>query len=197
MPDIQGSDVARKLMLRYGLVGASPSPFLSPELVPVVVVDDLTTFDVLDPTFERPYQASALQAGAVALRALVVLSNPVGSGVLCTLRQVVGCCNLASTINMQSAAAGATDVRGFSTDTRLTARGACGLRGVQRAALGPQNNFFWRLGACTDGPRFEDFLPFQFVISPGQAIEFTQELLNDTMRLSIRWTERLLLPGEL
>lgn len=42
MPEIQSADPGRKLQERYNLVGASPAPFLSPELVPVVIIDDLT-----------------------------------------------------------------------------------------------------------------------------------------------------------
>ena len=42
MPEIQSPDPGRKLQERYNLVGSSPAPFLSPELVPVVLIDDLT-----------------------------------------------------------------------------------------------------------------------------------------------------------
>ncbi len=196
MPDIQGSDAARKLQLRYGLLGGSPSPFLSPELVPVVVVDDLTGFDVLDPTFQRPYQAEIQAVGAPALRAVILVINPANSGVLMTLKRMSGACNVESAVNLLSSSGGTITTAGFSMDSRVAARGACGLAAVQLAGIGAGQMFF-ELGTAVDSPRLNDHLDFNFVLSPGRSLLITESIINDTMRMNFEWFERLLLAGEL
>jgi len=197
MPEIQGSDVARKLMLRYGLVGASPSPFLSPELVPVVVVDDLTGFDLQDPTFERPYTVSIQQVGGVGLRARIFLVNPVGSGVLLTLNTISGNANAATMVEVFTGPAQTVATAGFSTDFRLAARGVCGVIGNTTGIAPISPEFFFRLGPATESPQLNEFLRIPVVISPGTSLDFNEALVNDVMRLQFRWTERFLLPGEL
>ena len=48
MPEIQSADVGRKLQERYNLIGPPPSPFLAPDVTPVVIVDNLTGIDLLE-----------------------------------------------------------------------------------------------------------------------------------------------------
>lgn len=77
MPDLQVPDVGRKLQARYRLIGTTPSPFLSPELVPVVILDDLT--DALPG--KAFAQAGDVQGGAVGVTTKCRLSNLAGSGI--------------------------------------------------------------------------------------------------------------------
>ena len=78
MPDIQSPDPGRKLQDRYNLIGTTPAPFLSPELVPVVILDDLSE-DAPGFLFAI---ASQSVTGAAATNSQTALTNPTGSGVL-------------------------------------------------------------------------------------------------------------------
>ncbi len=78
MPDIQDPGPARKLQRRYRLIGSTPAPFLSPELVPVVLIDDLSD--------EAPTSLFAIaadsQVNGVGLLSQSALTNPVGSRII-------------------------------------------------------------------------------------------------------------------
>jgi hypothetical protein len=80
MPEIQSPDPARKLQKKYDLIGSSPAPFLSPELVPVVIVDDLSDES---PGILFAISAGAF-AGAVGVQFQSALVNPTGTGILVT-----------------------------------------------------------------------------------------------------------------
>lgn len=80
MPDIQSPDPGRKLQARYRLIGTTPAPFLSPEMVPVVIIDDLS-----DETPGINFAiASGAFAGAVGVQFQTALVNPSSSGVILT-----------------------------------------------------------------------------------------------------------------
>ncbi len=78
MPEIQSPDPGRKLQRRYNLIGSTPAPFLSPELVPVVLIDDLTEQapGVLWAT------AGGQQGPSAGNNSYARLANPLNSGVL-------------------------------------------------------------------------------------------------------------------
>lgn len=78
MPDLQDPGPGRKLQRRYRLIGTTPSPFLSPELVPVVIVDDLSDEE---PTTRFATAADAVGA-TVGEQGQTRLRNPTGSGMI-------------------------------------------------------------------------------------------------------------------
>lgn len=80
MPDIQSPDPGRKLQARYRLIGTTPAPFLSPEMVPVVIIDDLSDET---PGINFAIAAGAF-AGAVGVQFQTALVNPSSSGVVLT-----------------------------------------------------------------------------------------------------------------
>ena len=80
MPEIQSPDPARKLQEKYDLIGSSPAPFLSPELVPVVIIDDLSDES---PGIDFAIAAGAF-AGAAGVQFQTAIVNRNGSGVLVT-----------------------------------------------------------------------------------------------------------------
>ena len=80
MPEIQSPDPARKLQKKYDLIGSSPAPFLSPELVPVVIIDDLSDES---PGIEWAVAGGAF-AGALGVQFQSALRNRPGSGKLLT-----------------------------------------------------------------------------------------------------------------
>lgn len=85
---IQVPDLTRKLVTRYGLREKAPAPTLSPEIVPVVLVDDLIAeSDLIRPRI-RPC-AGFCQVNTAAAQGLVGLRNPSGSGVIIHLQYFV------------------------------------------------------------------------------------------------------------
>ena len=77
MPEIQNPEIVRNIEKRYGLKGYPGPGILSPEIVPVTLVDDLTDeFNV-----ERhPYAGYATQLGAGGEYGTVQLYNQPSSG---------------------------------------------------------------------------------------------------------------------
>lgn len=78
MPDIQSPDPGQKVARRYNIVGPPPVLFLSPELVPVTIIDDLTK--------EIPSVAFAIvggrQTNVVGQLSQVALTSRASTGVL-------------------------------------------------------------------------------------------------------------------
>ena len=88
MPEIQAAALGRKLQARYNLTGVTPVPSLSPELVAVTLVDDLTAQDTADPAFERPVGGFIAITPAAGDVARLHLSNPPNSGIILTAKSV-------------------------------------------------------------------------------------------------------------
>ncbi len=78
MPEIQSPDPGRKLQERYNLIGSTPAPFLSPELVPVVLIDDLTE----EGPGPRFCSAASALSPAAGKQAATALGLPNGANVL-------------------------------------------------------------------------------------------------------------------
>lgn len=202
MTDIQQADVGRKLQLRYSLTGSAPAPFLSPELVPVVMVDDLTQFDVLSLTYQRPYEAEIVETGGVATRAEIDWVNPEGSGVLATLKDVNGSASLLGAYTwalLDFVGAAGITIRGGTRDARIGRvnvfqQSVCGLFTGLQPTTGVQGRGFVTL-ETVNRPR--DYLDFPFILVPGTRLRFVFSQFNETMQLQLRWSERTLLPGEL
>ena len=78
MPDLQSPDPGRKLQQKYNLIGSTPAPFLSPELVPVVLIDDLSD--------QEPgvlfASAGEIQVNVVGQQSQTSLSSKTGSNVI-------------------------------------------------------------------------------------------------------------------
>ena len=77
MPDLQSPNPGLKLARLYNLVGGFFTPFLSPEIVPVVIVDDVSDQDP-----GKAFAAAGVAVSAVALQTSIsTLLNPLNSGV--------------------------------------------------------------------------------------------------------------------
>jgi len=77
VPELQSPDPGRKLQERYNLIGTTPAPFLSPELVPVVILDDLSQ----ESPGVRFCTAGGALVGGVGENEQTKLSNGASSGV--------------------------------------------------------------------------------------------------------------------
>ena len=199
MPDIQTNDVGRKLQNRYALIGPPPSPFLSPELVPVTIVDDLTQFDLLSPTFERPYEAELAVTAGVGFRPQINMINPFDSGVICIVEFMLGSASVLaqSTHQILDVIGGVIILnRGLPRDMRAGtfAEGACGLGSSISPTQGLQGRGFW---AWETVPRGRELTPVDVILRPGTFLQSTFQVLDQTFSLYFRWRERLVLEGDL
>jgi len=186
MPDIQSSDPGRKLQQRYNLLGAPPSPILSPELVPVVVVDDLTGTDVLSAEFERPCAGFDTFTGVVTSAQLFLL-NPFGSGVLLTTDQFMFQTSTASTVSMviRRGFGGTIVTFGGFRDGRLVGRPNGGFFPLSLVHVTRPWNFQLELSVP-----LRDLLQITYVLAPGDALQMSQSVVANTLAVSITWNER-------
>jgi len=188
MPDIQSSDPGRKLQQRYDLLGAPPSPLLSPELVPVVVVDDLTGTDVLSAEFERPCIAFDTFTGVVT-SAVLFLLNPFGSGVLTVVESVLFATSTACTVSfrVRRGFGGTIVTFGAFRDGRLAGRPNTGFFPLSLAFTTEAYNVELLV---TVPPR--DRVDVEFVLEPGDALQMMQSVPVNTLAANAVFTERVL-----
>jgi len=192
MPEIQSSDPGRKLRERYDLVGASPAPFLAPELVPVVIVDDLTEFDVLSAEFERPCTVHETQgAPGAGVHAVVMLANPSGSGVLAIGDDVYLSTAPGGRINWRLfASAPVIADHGQFRDSRLPGTPACGSVATT-SGVAPDDDWQIQLADLSIDTAGVIY-PLPYVISPGFVLQMKISITNISLSASIRWRERTL-----
>ncbi len=196
MPDIQTTDVGRKLQRRYQLTGPPPTPFLGPELIPVVLVDDLTGIDILEATFERPCWAHISTGQVVGEAANHAIVNPVGSGVLATIESVVPDVESNATVLEfefdTTVVANAFTLRGFR-DSRVIGNPACGMLADTAVATASTG---WQVQFNSGDPLVSiTKIPLGWVLAPGTAFIMKANRNNEAIRSSWEWTERLLETG--
>lgn len=189
MPDVQSPDAGRKLQLRYRLPRPATA-FLSPEIVPVVLVDDLTKLDAQDVAFERSYVRRGSQAGNVTNRAIVELVNPPNSGINVFLKRLLFDVATASSVRISEPAdlISAGTLSGAPTDGRVVGAAASALRLGLTVGTG-LGNIFIQVDAGGSFPNMIFDLS-GYVVLPGQMIQCTQQILNDTLSAGFWWTER-------
>jgi hypothetical protein len=193
MPDSQNPEHVQKLIREFQLKGANLVPTVTAEIVPTVLVADLTAVG--------PQSQDRLCFGGVLAAASgagnqnrLAIQNPSGSDTLVVVEAVW----------FEGAAADwvvpiaraftfvASGFKGFR-DSRLTGSPVGETaRGTQAAAV---------LGAPpiqvqitgTDTTRL---IPWQHALAPNTALEFTQQNQNTAINFGVLWRERPLIPGE-
>ena len=120
MPEIQNPEITRKIERAYGLVGYPGPGIISPEIVPVTIVDNLIVED------DVPFFGSVVPATGAATYSIAALYNPSGSNVICTVERVV----ISRAVNGDTLM---SLVNGVSWANTVTTRGvADGRRGTTR-----------------------------------------------------------------
>lgn len=192
MPEIQSPDPGRKLQERYNLTGGSPSPFLSPEIVPVTLVDDLTGFDVLEATFERPAFIWISHSGTVPNVPIIRFVNPTDSGVLAIVEKFTVSSSLGSVVTVQRFA---TTISGTSgarrwRDSRLSGQPICQFATATDLPAVILDMQFRMVAAAN--PSLQDFFLLPEVLSPGFMLDFRSGTANDVLDLAMWFRERTL-----
>jgi len=191
-PLIQNPGPARKLTGYYRLTAGAPAaPTVSPEIVPVALVDDLTQIDAGDPSYQRPYGAALSQAAVAAEYGYIDLLNPTASGVLAYIRSIKLFCGAATQfrLGLYQLAATVITARGNPRDTRCQAA-ACGLV-AGTAPNPPTGNVFDRGVVSAASTLFEFDDPI--IIQPTWHLRLRVDTVNVLVYASYQWEERSLL----
>lgn len=186
MPDIQSPDPGRKLQQRYNLIGATAAPFLSPELVPVVIVDDLSQ----EAPGVRFASAAAQESGAAGVNSQTRLTNPTSSGVLIEqIRLELSTINSDSWFMFQNGPTLSTGITSFFQDRRVSGSPIGEVtHGVDVGVV--TNTVAGGRGSTTRAAIIIGFP--NYVLEPGTRLHFFYSALNETMTFWWAWGERRL-----
>lgn len=195
MPMIQRADLVERIRRAFNLVGAgSAGQSLSPELVPVVLVDDLT-----EPSIDEGYPrdaASYMGAGAsVGVFSECFLINPAGSQVDLILYGWWAASSATTSYNLRAGSvADLTNLIGsqtyrFNLDLRTQLRPNAGINTRNQAAVvtGDILMVFAATTALYSGP----FIPLSVTVPPGKFLSIVPVANNTAMYWVPIWKERL------
>jgi len=185
VPELQSPDPGRKLQERYGLIGSTPAPFLSPELVPVVIIDNLA--DIIP---GEAWAISSINVSNVALETSIsALTNPLGSGVIFTkIRLSIANPEGTTVFRVSQGAAAVTPTNSQWTDRRRA--GAPVAAVTSGTALVPALSNV----VITGDLRTQEFLTINLenhVLSPGTALHVSLTTISRTLNGFWEWAEVL------
>ena len=193
MPEIQDADITAKLVKRFGLKAGSIAPTLSPELVPVVLVADLTSPVEESSAYMRVAMGTAVIPGVAAKFGQSQLFNPKKSGVVAMVEVVdvsIETAGPAQITTHDTAVGSAVSTVAFR-DRRIPGLPATQVRSQTDA--GVPGSTIW----TGELPAAEVIrIPIAMILGPGNGLVFANSRLDDDLRVSWSWFERAVLPGE-
>lgn len=197
MPDIQTQDPARKLELAYNMVAPVDAPIVSPELIPVVIEDDISQIDPRSRSFRSAYYAHNTTPAVAVNHSVVIFSNPTGSNVdafmqLGRFQTSVGASF--AQIRLVTTSSPAL-VLGARRDSRAHTPGSCGIGAANRAGAGPLLDPFQFEVALDMGQVDVDLNLLGYVVSPGFDLEFAIRSQNQTLEAALQWWEQPIPPN--
>lgn len=184
MPIIQRPDLVAKVRKAYELAGPDAIASISPELVPVVLVDDLT---LRDPGLATIYAIGhGTQSGVAGEYPTVELWNPVGSGVDGYLEAIEFHNPSTGGVFEVRLWTAAPTTAATTVNTQMGAAGTPALYVGIRSDAVPVGAVFHRYRQTSTDQRH---FPFPFRITEGIGISVTFELVNNTIRGTFWWSE--------
>lgn len=183
MPPIQRPDISRSLAKSFGIVGFGGPESLSPEIVPVVMVDDIRPS-----TSTRKCQGGLLQGAVAAENAQVQIFNPNNSRTILEVYQVIYTPSAISRIGMRESDAALPNGGATSrfTDRRLAGRPVGDVRSDTVAVLVGDGQGVWQSARDPGGY----VIPVDYVLVPGTGIELLSETVNLSLFCTWFWRER-------
>lgn len=190
MADIQTQDPGRALEMAYDLVGASPAPLLSPELVGVTIIDDLAQFNAQSARFLKPYMQRRSQAAVAVQHAQMQLQNPPGSDTIVMVQSGRFSTTVAASraqIGALAASSVGVGTQGRSRDGRINDFGAGRIMSTTLAGAGPTTLMHeFLVGLEPDVVP----IPLPFVLMPGDKLDINLFAQNQVFVASLFWWER-------
>ncbi len=177
--------------------GSEASPLLSPEIQPVIVIqDDAAELDFIKNT--RRYAGAGVQVGNVGDFSAIMLINPVGSRTLAVVQMWESIAfgafamNQGPVIDIDLGLIGGTVFN--SIDLRLNTQvAACQMRTLRQ----PVDNILsiYQLTAIAGGWSQSKRIPYNVVLPPGTGWG-SRSSVDQTVRANCMWTERALEQSE-
>lgn len=225
MPVIQSPRQQRRLQQALELEGSPPAPTVSPEIVPVIITDDLSPgaqggpsavgippIDPADPFTPIQYEKFSNSPAVAGQYSQNVFVNPRGSGIMAMITQWTGTSNgdfsQAVFIATSTAVIPSTLVageRGYMNDGRLLPVGSDPVLtnlsqcGIFTASTPTAVNA--RRSNIKTGPSFASNTPgdiryINYIVRPNMQVTFWSTALNEPIWTYLLWSERAVFPGE-
>jgi len=178
----------------FSIKGKEASPLLSPEIQPVIVIqDDAPELDFLSGV--RRYAGTGAQVGAAGEFSEIFLINPVGSGVLAVVEswEVITFGAFAANFGIvQDITLGLVGGTAFnSTDLRRNTQiASCAMRTFRGAVDNLLSIYSFSAAGVDHIP-----VPYGVILPPGTGVG-SRSGVFDTTRANISWTERTLEQSE-
>lgn len=191
MPIHQAPEIVDRLKRRFGIVGSAGIDTIAPEIVPVVLVEDLQR-ERSFPLY-RECIGGDTNGPVVAQFSYLQLLNPAGSNILVTIERFIVSATAAGAVDLReldAALAGLSTLKGFR-DRRIPGDPVAELRGGSDAgALGSQ------VGLVTIPANEALTVRVDYTLTPGRGFACNSDQTNVQFRASFFWTERTLLRVE-
>jgi len=193
---IQRGDLVEKLRRTFNILGGGGVQTLSDELVPVVLVDDVTGPDVLSTDYPRNC-IGGNQVSAVATKySLAAFNNPLGSGVDAYLDFAVVSVPSATVVQLRLADHSAwTAGTKYWTDLRVAGSPSCNPTGFAELVIPGDLVAIYRVIANTP-----TIIPLGMVLQPhgnnsptywkAKDVVILSQTVNQDIAVTWYWTER-------
>lgn len=192
MSFLQSPEPGRKVVRRYQLSGEGGITSVSSEMIPVVLIDDLTQASPIDTDFDRAGMAGTVITGVAAQVGQIQLLNPDSSGVQLSADFAVVSRTTAGLVSVREHdIALATNIPAFFSDRRIVGSPAATLNRESNAATFGTGVASFELGAAD-----ATVIPLGVVLAEGQGVSIACGSTNVTLTVAYYWSERMLLPGE-
>jgi hypothetical protein len=189
MPDSQNPDHVRKLIEEFQLKGANLIPTITGEIVPTVLVADLTAeARAADRLCSGGRIGAAAGAGDINS---ITLYNPGNSGVLCLLDEIWVAPETADVVGLviTKGIPGTGTFQAFR-DTRIPGEPVCGSTAATPAGI------VLGIPQYAVPATVTTRIPVRYAIGPGYYFGVLQVKQNETLVVNFMWRERDLQPGE-
>jgi len=186
MPEIQVPEIVSKLRRRFQLKGHASISTLAPELVPVIVVEDVT--DAMEDVWV-PAMAHGIEGATVNEYSMHLLANPVGSSRIIIIDDIF----------VQSTAAVEVQLRGRTASNLTNVDGVVWRdtrkRGFPTAVYSTGSN----VAAVGDNLHFNNLqllagetmrVPLTYILDEGEGLLLRCVLVNTAFHAGYLWRER-------
>lgn len=184
MPRHSRADLANALRRRFSVYGDAGFDTISPEIVPIVLVDDLRQ----EPFGSwRPAMHGTTQAGVAGQYSYIQLYNPAGSLTQLYVEYVVAVTTVAGLVRLAHGATelGVTDPVRFR-DSRTRGRPVAHVNPATNASLAINA----QVGRWVAPANHPVLMPIEYTLEPGEGLSVNWEVVNAALTGMFFWRER-------
>lgn len=187
---IQRPDLNDRLVRALGIRERAPAATLSPEVVPIVLLEDLSKHSPYERSLQRVAGAFGVHASSGGQQPCIQLKNPAASGTVLMLERVcVSGLTIAGRFIIGQGAPSMTDLVGtlskFWKDSRFDGNPVGDARNGQKA-VSPVLTIF---GCVLALNQFLVIDNLELVIPPGKSVFAQLQVANAQFEASMEWSE--------